>query len=244
VTSAGGPGGPPGLEPAADTIRPLAVAFDLNETLTDLAPVAELFRRLELGPAGVPWWFAVLLRDGMALAAAGGAADFADLARGALEEIAGASGRPLPDGVGDQLVDALGAAPLHPDVAPALELLHGSGVPAFVLTNGSAPLARRILGAAGVTHLLVDVLSVDAVGHAKPRPEPYHHAAEVAGVPPGRMALVAVHPWDVHGASSAGLSTGWVDRRARPYPVVFTPPTVRAPDLPGVVERLLALPTP
>ncbi|MHB1511361.1 MAG: hypothetical protein ACYCST_19965 [Acidimicrobiales bacterium] len=72
------------------TPRPRAVVFDVNEALTDLVPVARAFTRLGLGPDRVPWWFAVLFRDGMALAAAGGAARFADLARDAL-----AAGRPV-----------------------------------------------------------------------------------------------------------------------------------------------------
>ncbi|MDA8046168.1 MAG: haloacid dehalogenase type II [Actinomycetota bacterium] len=223
------------------TPRPRAVAFDVNETLTDLAPVARAFTRLGLGPDSVPWWFAVLLRDGMALAAAGGAARFADLARGALAEVAGVAGHSLPDGAGDEVLDALRRVPVHPDVMPALERLHDAGVPAYALTNGSAPLARDVLDAAGVTPWLTDVLSVDATGHWKPRPEPYHYAADQAGVPPGALALVAVHPWDVHGAYSAGLVTGWVDRGGRPYPAVFARPTVQAADITGVVDGLLDL---
>ncbi len=43
-------------------------------------------------------------------------------------------------------------------------------------------------------------------------------------------------------AAAAGLVTGWVDRRGRPYPAVFTAPTVQAGDLVGVVDLLLRLP--
>ncbi len=222
--------------------RPLAVAFDVNETLTDLRPVADVFVRLGLGPGSLDWWFAVLLRDGIALAASGGLATFADLTRSALAEVAGASGHDLDEGAGDQVLEAMGRVPLHPDVPPALDRLAGAGVPAYALTNGGAAFAGALLSAGGVVDRLSGILSVEAVGHWKPRPEPYHHAAGVAGVPVDRLALVAVHPWDTHGAAAAGLVTGWVDRGGRPYPAVFTAPTVQAGDLVGVVDRLLDLP--
>ncbi len=48
--------------------RPRAVAFDVNETLTDLAPLAEVFERLGVGKDALAWWFAALVRDGFALA--------------------------------------------------------------------------------------------------------------------------------------------------------------------------------
>lgn len=222
--------------------RPLAVAFDVNETLTDLSPVAEVFAGVGLGAHSLQWWFAALLRDGMALAASGGSAAFADLAVVALDEVAAASGSDLPEGAADQVMAAMGRVPLRPDVAPALDRLAAAEVPAYALTNGGAAFAGRLLGAGGVSDRLAGVLSVEAVGHWKPRPEPYRYAAEAAGVPPERLALVAVHPWDTHGAATAGLLTGWVDRSGRAYPAIFAAPTVTATDLVGVVEGLLALP--
>ena len=212
--------------------------FDVNETLTDLAPLMGVFEEIGLGGA-LRWWFAVLLRDGFALAASGDAATFGDLAKAALDEVAAQSGRSLSDTAGPQVLEAFGRVPVHPDVSPALGRLKSAGVAAFALTTGSAPPARRILAAGGVEDLFTDVLSVDEVGHWKPRPEPYRYAAEVAGVPVDRVALVAVHPWDLHGAACAGLTTGWVNRDGRQYPAVFRAPSVQSTDLEGVVERLL-----
>lgn len=223
-------------------LRPLAVVFDVNETLTDLSAVGVLFANLGLDPGSVPWWFAVTLRDGMALAAAGDVGSFGDLAAAALDEVAALSGRRLPVDAGPLLQDALRGVPVLPEVRPALEQLAAAQVPAYALTNGAGRSARQVLEAGGVAGLLADVLSADHVGSWKPGPQPYRHAASVAVVPTARLAMVAVHPWDLHGASAAGLETGWVDRVGRPYPAVFTPPTVRARSLPGVVDGLLALP--
>lgn len=35
------------------------------------------------------------------------------------------------------------------------------------------------------------------------------------------LLLVAVRPWDIHGASCAGLATTWVNRTGAPYPDHF-----------------------
>ena len=96
--------------------RPLAVAFDVNETLTDLRPVAGMFAHLGLGTESLDWWFAVLLRDGIAPAASGGLARFSDLALSALDEVPAATGRDLDDGAWTQVIDAMGRVPLHPGV--------------------------------------------------------------------------------------------------------------------------------
>jgi 2-haloacid dehalogenase len=178
----------------------------------------------------------------MALAASGGSARFADLAAVALDEVAAGSRRPAPAGFAAEVLDAMGRVPLHPDVSPALEHLAAAGVPAYALTNGGADYARSLLQAGGVADRLAGVLSVESVGHWKPRPEPYHWAAEVARVPADRLALVAVHPWDAHGAASAGLVSAWVNRTGRPHPAVFAAPVVQADDLVGAVDRLLSRP--
>ncbi len=218
-----------------------AIVFDVNETLTDLSPVGDVLTGLGMAANAVRWWFSVVLRDGFAVAASGGSAAFVDLAAAALAEVAAASGLVLPADAGEQVVYALRRCPLHADVAPSLARLGAAGVPAFALTNGSAQLARGALSGAGLLGSFAGVLSVTEVGHWKPRPEPYRYAAQVAGAPPERMALVAVHPWDVHGASGAGFQTGWANRNGVAYPPVFRPPTVSAARLDELIERLLAL---
>ncbi|NNN00731.1 MAG: haloacid dehalogenase type II [Acidimicrobiaceae bacterium] len=218
-----------------------AVVFDVNETLTDLTPLKEVFIEIGLDSSCLPWWFAVLLRDGFALAASGDTANFSELALTALYEVGADRGQTLPDGAGDQLLAAFARVPIYPDVPSSLDRLHAAGVRAFALTNGSAALARQILAAGGVLDSFVDVLSVDEVGHWKPRLQAYELAVAAAGVAPSHLAMVAVHPWDLHGASCAGLSTGWVNREQRSFPGVFRSPTVQSNDLVAVVESLLSL---
>jgi 2-haloacid dehalogenase len=223
------------------TARPTVVAFDVNETLSDMEPLRARFDGV--GAAGhlLESWFAGTLRDGFALTAAGAFAKFSDVAAACLRTV-------LRDVEDSRLEDAVSFVlegfvelDVHADVPEGIERLNGAGVRLVTLTNGSVTLSEAMLDRAGVLDRLERCMSVDEVGRWKPAPEPYLFAAEQCGVAPEQVALVAVHPWDIDGAKRAGLAAGWVDRKDRPYPSCFEEPEVRGPDLVAVAEGLLAL---
>jgi hypothetical protein len=62
------------------------------------------------------------------------------------------------------------------------------------------------------------------------------------GVEPDRLALVAAHGWDAHGARRAGLVGAWVSRLEGTFAATFDPPDETGADLVEVADRLLALP--
>jgi 2-haloacid dehalogenase len=211
------------------------VAFDVVETLFSLAPVEEALR-----PLGVPLplFFTRLLRDGTALAAAGGHRPFRAVAAAALGALAPGS----DDDARGEVLEAFTRLPAQPDAAPALERLAGAGLRVVTLTNGGADTTRGLLARSGLDRHVEAAISVDDVGRWKPAPDVYLHAADRVGHPPGAVALVAVHAWDVHGAKRAGLVTGWCSRSEPDFPAVFEPPDVTGPDLVAVADGLLRLP--
>lgn len=73
-------------------------------------------------------------------------------------------------------------------------------------------------------------------------PLPRVYAVAMSGVPAERVALVAVHSWDIYGAHCAGLTTGWSPRlEGRPVEV-FGAADVVADTLDEVISGLVALP--
>jgi 2-haloacid dehalogenase len=222
-------------------IRPLVIAFDVIETLFPLEPVRQ--RIIAAGAPGqvLELWFTRLLRDAFALAAAGGYAPFAELATHAL---ASATANTLPEETVRGIVAGFAELDPHPDVEPALRRVRDAGVRVVTLTNGSARTTSALLRRAGVEQHVERVLSVEDVRRYKPAPQVYRHAADTCQVPPARVALVAAHAWDTHGAHAAGLVTGWVGRHKGRYPNVFTAPEVTGDDLVEVVDGLLRLPSP
>lgn len=218
---------------------PSVLVFDVNETLSDLAPMAGRFTDVGAPAALARLWFASVLRDGLALTAAGGQAPFAVVGEAALRTLlAGLPlDRPVDDAVGHVLA-GFGALPVHPDVADAVRSLHDAGHRLVTLSNGAAAVAEGLLERAGIRDRFEAVLSVEDAGAWKPAPSSYRYAAARCGVDPGAMVLVAVHPWDVHGAARAGLATAWVDRSGTPYPGYLAAPSVRVGALTDLVGAL------
>jgi 2-haloacid dehalogenase len=221
-------------------MTPAVAIFDVNETLSDMAPLAARFE--EVGAPGhlLGRWFAATLRDGVALAASGDYADFRDVGRAALlVELGGVEGlaRPL-DEAADHVLDGFGALDVHPDVPEGLRLLHARDVRIATLTNGSVSIAQGLLERAGLDQVVERNFEVAEVSRWKPAPEPYRHACRELGVGEAEAVLIAVHPWDIHGAKRAGLNAAWLNRDGRPYPSVFERPDETAGDLPALARAL------
>jgi 2-haloacid dehalogenase len=215
-----------------------AVLFDAVETLFGLQTLAEALTAVGLGDRTVDVFFTRMLRDAFALGCTSRYRPFAELADASLAVVA-------PELDADQrraVLATFATLPAYPDVRPAFQRLHDDSVRIALLTNGSAANTARLLQHNGLADLVELVVSVDEVEIWKPRPEPYRHAVTRLDVPAGRVAFVAVHAWDVHGARAAGLITGWATRLEGVYAAVFDPPDVQGVDLIDVVERLLALP--
>ena len=217
--------------------RPEVVAFDVNETLLDLAPV-----RAALVEAGQPGSllatvFARTLLTGVAAATTGTWCRFRDAFDAALAQESDLDGDARA-----RVAEGFAELAPHPDVEPALRRLVEAGVRVITLTHGSPGVAEAGLERGGVTPLVERSLSSEAIRAWKPSREVYLWAAGVCDIAPDRMALVASHGWDVLGAQRAGLTGAWFPRNERVHPAVYEAPHVRAPDLSGVVEALLALP--
>ncbi|MFE7174129.1 haloacid dehalogenase type II [Streptomyces sp. NPDC057616] len=206
---------------------PDVLVFDVNETLTDMSPLAGRLADVGLPGQMLPAWFAGVLRDGVALTLAGGRATFADVAGDVLRTLLARQAPSAdPERAVAHVLDALPELPVHPDVAEGVRGLHAAGRRLLTLTNGSAATTRAVLDRAGLADCFEALLDVQEPGAWKPSPAAYAHAVRTAGVPAAQVMLVAVHPWDIDGASRAGLATAWVRREPAPYPSTMRPADV------------------
>jgi 2-haloacid dehalogenase len=221
--------------------RPSVIVFDVNETLSDMAPMAERFADVGAPELLAKVWFASLLRDGFALAAAGGKETFARLAGGALQAALAAAPLSRPaDDAAQHVLSGFADLGVHPDVPDGVRFLHQHSLRLVTLTNGSTDVADRLLTMAGIRGEFEQLLSVDDADAWKPAPAAYAHAAHRCSAGIGQMLLVAVHPWDIHGAHQAGMRTGWISRQEAPYPDYFAPPDLRAPDLGTLARQIVS----
>ncbi len=219
--------------------RPSVVVFDVNETLSDLSPMADRFADLGVPGAMAGPWFAMVLRDGFALTAAGASERFAVVAEGVLRTLL--APEQLDRGLDDAVAHVLSgftALPVHPDVPDGVRALREQGLRLVTLSNGAAAVAEQLLTRAGVRDDFERLLSVEDAGVWKPDPASYAYAARTCGVDVAELMLVAVHPWDIDGARRAGLSATWVSRSGADYPRHFHPPTHTVRGLPELAALL------
>lgn len=93
-----------------------------------------------------------------------------------------------------------------PGAAEALSALAAQGIPAAIVTSGSAPLARARIAATGLPAPSV-VVTADDVDRGKPAPDPYLAAAAGLGVEPTDCLVVEDAPNGIRAGAAAGCAT-------------------------------------
>ena len=219
----------------------MAVVFDVNETLLDLAALDPAFRQLLGVDDGRERWFRQLLQLSLVATVTGEYAPFDALGDAALAQVAGQLRVRVSDADRARLRGLVRTLPLHDDVRPALERLRAAGLRVAALTNSTAETVEAQLAHAGVRDRFERLLSVDAVRRYKPAPETYRHAAAQLGIAPGELCLVAAHAWDVAGAQAAGCRAAFVQRPGKSLSPLQRAPDVAATDLRAVAEAIVAL---
>ncbi len=133
-----------------------------------------------------------------------------DLHRVILEELLGAAG---VTSICSEDIDELNRAwhrldPWPDSVAGLTRLKEKFTI--TTLSNGNMSLLTNMAKRAGLPWDCV--ISAELFHHYKPDPQAYLGCADLLGVPPEQLMLVAAHPSDLRAAHAAGLRTGYVAR--------------------------------
>jgi 2-haloacid dehalogenase len=132
-----------------------------------------------------------------------------DLHRARLVELLDAGDIAMPDHEVDELNRVWHRLDPWPDSVAGLTRLRSR----FVLTplsNGNVSLLTNMAKRAGLPWDCV--LSAEVFRHYKPDPETYLGCADLLGVAPGELMMVAAHPSDLRSARECGLRTAFVFR--------------------------------
>jgi putative hydrolase of the HAD superfamily len=105
---------------------------------------------------------------------------------------------------------------LHPDAVPCLDELRRTtpGVQFGIVTNGELAYQSQKVTAVGLDRYVEHIIASGELCITKPDARIFHHACELFDVPPAAAAYVGdrLHT-DAIGASRAGLTGVWLDRR-------------------------------
>ncbi|MCY9787216.1 HAD family hydrolase [Nocardiopsis sp. EMB25] len=218
--------------------RPVALAFDVLDTLFPLGPLEWRFREAGIPRVLMTRWSDHVLRDTFALALLDGDRSFEDVARGSLRDITGHQIAPAAE---DSVIEGMARLEPRSEAVTAVTAAREAGLRVVTLGNGDERPTRELLERAGILDLVDGVLGGASAGAWKPAAAPYLAAARELGVDPRELGLVTAHGWDVGGAARAGLVTGWSAHLEGRFPAVFPAPDVSGRDLEQVVKALLDL---
>lgn len=140
-----------------------------------------------------------------------------------------------------ELLDIYRELPAFDDVKEGLTQLKDAGFRLFAFSNGEVAALERLLSAATIRELFLDLVSVDSLKSFKPNPAVYAHFLRQSHASGECAWLISSNPFDVIGAISAGMKSAWVQRSPD---AVFDPwgiePTMTVSSLVDLAARMKA----
>lgn len=194
----------------------LTLAFDVYGTLIDPSDVIRQLRQW-LGPKAEGFyqrWRDKQLEYSFRRGLMGAYVDFSQCTREALAYSCAAEQAPLDEQARQQLFEAWGHLPAFADSAAGLAQLQALGVELYAFSNGSRSAVRALLEQAGLLNFFHEIVSVEDVRSFKPAPAVYQHLLTRTKSKAEETWLISSNPFDVLGATHAGLRSAWIKRTA------------------------------
>ncbi len=198
-------------------------AFDAYGTLFDVAAAARLAAQEGRFPKLADRWVELAnhwrlkqLQYTWLRAVADAHTDFWQVTQNGLDwalEAAGLEGDPA---LRQRLLDLYWQLQAYPEVPAMLRALKQAGLHTAILSNGSPEMLKGAVQSAGISDLLDDVLSVEAVGIFKPAASVYQLVEDRFGCDRSEVLFVSSNGWDAGCAAGYGFQTAWVNRAGEP----------------------------
>ncbi len=142
------------------------------------------------------------------------------------------------DGAVDDFMRVYRGLQPYPDAVAGLRQL-GERYSLVALSNGEEWFLHH-LAENNIRVPFNEIISVESVGAFKPHPAVYRKAAQVLGVPPGEIMMVAAHSFDILGARACGFRGAYVNRYRLPTEEHFFQPDLEVADFHELSQVLLA----
>lgn len=199
------------------------LAFDVYGTLIDTQGVLTALRELVVGEKAKAFsdtWRDKQLEYSFRKGLMQNYETFAVCTSQALNYTCAFYGVGLSEGQKKDLMDIYRVLPAFDDVKEGLNRLKASDFRLYAFSNGAADALEILLKNAGIRDLFLGVVSVDDIKSFKPNPAVYSHFLRKSDSTGGDAWLISSNPFDVIGATSAGMKSAWVRRSPE---VVFDP---------------------
>ena len=222
-----------------------ALAFDMYGTLVN--PL-RIWQQLEqyVGPhaqRAAELWRQKQLEYTFRLTAMERYEDFEQVTRKALDYALLATKASLSAGQKQHLMEQYNALEAFPDVQQGLQRLQQAGHVMVVFSNGTPTMLAPLLHHTGLERYMQDVvaqgyISVDEIQIYKPAPSVYQLVANRLHRPIHEARLISSNPFDIIGASSAGMQATWIDRSGGLFDTLDKQPEMVVRSLLELADRL------
>lgn len=139
-----------------------------------------------------------------------------------------------------ELVSEITRLDPFPDVVQALSEMKSHRLKLYILSNGDPDMLAAGVPFSGTDHLWDRVISVAEANSFKPHNVTYTTAASLVGLERDEILFVANHAFDCIGAKAAGMRSGFIDRRKRPFGNGRYPADVTVSDMAELAALLKA----
>ncbi|KAK0649479.1 HAD-like domain-containing protein [Cercophora newfieldiana] len=231
------------------------IAFDLYGTLLSTESIAAELAKLfgdDNAKSLAASWRRYQLEYTWRINSMGLYRTFSEITRAALHHAVAEAGLSLGNEDADKLMDAYNGLNVFPDVPEALKTVEQTpDVEALIFSNGtdemvsaSVKTSPQLQPYAG---LFKGLVTVDGLKVFKPDRRTYEHLVQEVGKQDALEAvwLVTANPFDVVGASAAGLMTAWIDRAGKGWVDMLgdviggIEPTLVAPGVDKAIEAIV-----
>lgn len=194
-----------------------AIAFDFYGTLVDIESMrATVMKHSAAALPFIDVWRAKQLQYAFLTTLMDRYADFDALTEAAMEFAASQFKVRLNSNARKELLAAWTQLKPFSDVGKTLGALKESKIRLAILSNGTPATLKAAVKSADLMEAFEAILSIDAAGAYKPRPEAYQLAVDHFKLEAAEIGFVSAHGWDVVGAAEFGLRAFWCNRRHAP----------------------------
>ncbi|MEM1377253.1 MAG: haloacid dehalogenase type II [Pseudomonadota bacterium] len=112
----------------------------------------------------------------------------------------------------DKLMEQYWTLDAYDDVLPTLKRLREDGNRIAILSNGSPDMLKAATESSGISELVDEVFSVDAVKVFKTSPDVYRMVTDAWDCPAKSVGFVSSNRWDIAATSKFEFKTVWLNR--------------------------------
>tara|TARA_X000001036_G_scaffold15882_1_gene13290 strand:- start:437 stop:1120 length:684 start_codon:yes stop_codon:yes gene_type:complete len=182
--------------------------FDVNQTIFNLKEIEKRFKKNKIDPNLVDKWFNNVLKEGFSLSSTNSFFSFKDIAINELKRIVKKEKKNLK--IVNYLFDGFKSLNANPKIKESFIKLNQNNIKVITLTNGPKENCLSLLKKNKLSDHIHECFSIEEIKTWKPDPKVYLYVSKKLNINPKNIIMIAAHGWDIFGAKSTGMKTGYI----------------------------------